>query len=332
MSKENGAGSGSGNKKKEINPRLGKVGGQAVLEGVMMKSGETVAICVRKTGGALATRKRRVPPLKDKYKWMGVPIVRGVVNFIEMLVLAMSTMTESAEMLEEGEGAPTEKGKKSSATAAASVIGAVLGLALAFVLFFYLPTYITSFIRHHVVALSWLTSLVEGIIRLLIFLIYIILVSLMRDIRRTFQYHGAEHMSVFCYEAGEKLVVENARKYSRFHPRCGTSFIIVMMIVGILISMLIPLSFTYLARLGVKILLFPFVIGLGFEFIRYAGRHQNRFVRIISAPGLWMQRLTTKPPDDTMLEVALVALRDAVGGETDGEEEKNDEIIVTPVD
>jgi len=199
-------------------------------------------------------------------------------------------------------------------TLIASIIGTVLGLALAVGLFFFLPVFIGNQIKlatgfQH----RWFVSLIEGVTRLAIFLVYILLVSLLKDIRRTFEYHGAEHMSVFCYEAYDELTVENARKYSRFHPRCGTSFLIVMMIVGVVISMLIPVSIGMWFRLLIKIIIFPFVIGLGYEFIRYAGKHcSNIIVKIVSAPGLWIQRITTKKPDDRQLEVAIVSLRAAL--------------------
>ena len=310
----------------------GSVGGQAVIEGVMMKSKENIAIAVRKENGEIVKKVRPYKAWKDKNKILNIPVIRGFVNFIEMMSMSMSTLNESLEMLgieeelakkDNGESNEPEyeskpekkadsKSKTGSMTLIASVIGVVLGLFLSFGLFFFLPTFIGSRIKAAVPQISdtgWIISTIEGITRLAIFIIYILLVSLMKDIRRTFEYHGAEHMSVFCCEAEEELTVENARKYSRFHPRCGTSFLIVMMLIGIIISSLIPTSFGLWLRLAVKLAVFPFIIGIGFEFIKYAGKHDNIFVKIVSAPGIWFQWLTTRKPDDQQLEVAVKSLR-----------------------
>ena len=310
----------NGDKQKEESTR-GTVGGQAVIEGVMMKSKEYIAIAVRKENGEIVKKLKPFKTVRDKYKILNIPVLRGFVNFIEMMAMSMTTLNESAEML----GLDEEPEKKSSSKGmitAASVIGIVLGLVLSFGLFFFLPT----FIGNKITGITpfekggWFISLTEGITRLAIFIAYILLVTLMPDIKRTFQYHGAEHMSVFCYEANRELTVENVKEYSRFHPRCGTSFLIVMMIIGIMISMIIP-DFTksgfsetaaFWLRLCVKLSVFPVIIGTGFEFIRYAGRHDSAIVKILSAPGLWIQRLTTKKPDDKQIEVAVVSLRTAL--------------------
>jgi uncharacterized protein YqhQ len=313
----------------------GAVGGQAVIEGVMMKSKENIAIAVRKEDGEIVKKLKPYKSIRDKNKILNIPIIRGFVNFIEMMSMSMSTLNESMEMLGIGEELAKEKNDKidktdeteteklsktekigkmnmneiyeeakkdvltmkakksdsstGSLTLIASIIGTVLGLALSFGLFFFLPTFIGSKIKAaipQIANMGWAISIIEGIIRLTIFILYILLVSLMKDIRRTFEYHGAEHMSVFCCEAEEELTVENAKKYSRFHPRCGTSFLIVMMLIGVIISSLIPSSFGLWLRLGVKLAVFPVIIGIGFEFIRYAGKHDSVFVRIVSAPGL----------------------------------------------
>lgn len=340
-------------KEKEESKR-GAVGGQAVLEGVMMKSKDHIAIAVRRQSGEIVKKLKPFKALKDKHKILNIPIIRGFVNFIEMMKMSMSTLNESAEMLglEEEEDAKDkkkaqktdEKGEKKSSPviAIASVIGTVLGLALSFGLFFFLPTYIGDNIiefgsTHTTLDIfkreGWFISLIEGLIRILIFVVYILLVTLIPDIKRTFQYHGAEHMSVFCYEAEKELTVENARKFSRFHPRCGTSFLIVMMIIGIIISMFIP-DFTargvpkaiaFLPRLAIKLSVFPIIIGIGFEFIKFAGKHDSIIVKILSAPGLWIQRLSTKKPTDQQLEVAVVSLRAAL--KIDAIENENVEII-----
>ena len=299
----------------EKNPRLGTVGGQAVLEGVMMKSGNRVSVTVRRPDGGLSTRNKVHAPLREKHKILGIPVIRGVVNFVEMLSLAMSTLTESAEMLEAGTGeTPDAAGKKggSTATAAATAIGAVLGLALSVGLFMFLPAFISKSITNYF-DIAWFTSLISGVIKLAIFLAYISLVGLLPDIRRTFQYHGAEHMSVFCYEKGDDLTVENVRKCSRFHPRCGTSFMIAMILLGVIVTMpsnaLLRFPFNFFVNLSI----FPLIVGIGFEFIRFAGRSDNAVIRALAAPGMWVQRITTKNPDDAMLEVAIKSLNCAVG-------------------
>lgn len=300
--------------------RLGSTGGQAVLEGVMMKSKEKIAICVRDTSGKIRTDVRNSKPLAAKSKFFRVPFIRGIVGFVDSMMLSFDTINRSADMLglDEGEEETkfekwiSEKFGKSIATVA-SVIGTVLGVALSVILFMWLPKFISNFlVPSELVDTSYgfavLKSFIQGVMRIVIFLAYIALVTLIPDMKRTFMYHGAEHKSIFCHESYEELTVENVKKQSRFHPRCGTSFLVVMMVLGILIS----IPFANL-RDGIyvvlKFLTLPIVVGLGYEFIRYAGRHDNAFVRIISAPGLWVQRLTTKEPTDDMIEVAISALK-----------------------
>ena len=330
-------------KNKEESKR-GAVGGQAVIEGVMMKTKDSVAIAVRRESGEIVKKFKPFKTIRDKHKILNIPVLRGFINFIEMMKMAMSTLNESAEMLgledeieKDAKNPEKAKAESKSMIAIASIVGTILGLALSFGLFFFLPTFIgtqiisvTPFERG-----GWFISMTEGILRLSIFIVYILLVTLIPDIKRTFQYHGAEHMSVFCYEAEKELTVENVKQYSRFHPRCGTSFMIVMMLIGIIISTFIP-DFTneyygfssaaaFWLRLGVKLSIFPFVIGIGFEFIKYAGKHDSVIVKILSAPGLWTQWLTTKKPDDKQLEIAVVSLRTAL--KIDAVETVNTEII-----
>jgi len=330
-------------KNKEESKR-GAVGGQAVIEGVMMKTKDSVAIAVRRESGEIVKKFKPFKTIRDKHKILNIPVLRGFINFIEMMKMAMSTLNESAEMLgledeieKDAKNPEKAKAESKSMIAIASIVGTILGLALSFGLFFFLPTFIgtqiisvTPFERG-----GWFISMTEGILRLSIFIVYILLVTLIPDIKRTFQYHGAEHMSVFCYEAEKELTVENVKQYSRFHPRCGTSFMIVMMLIGIIISTFIP-DFTneyygfssaaaFWLRLGVKLSIFPFVIGIGFEFIKYAGKHDSVIVKILSAPGLWTQWLTTKKPDDKQLEIAVVSLRTAL--KIDSVETENAEII-----
>ena len=313
--------------------RLGSTGGQAVLEGVMMKSKDKIALSVRDINGKIRTEVKESKPLTSKNKFFRIPFVRGIVGFIDSMILSFDTLNRSAEMLgydSEQEESKFEKwltktfGK--SIAAIASVIGTVLGVGLSVLLFIWLPKFISDFIvKSELVEANYgfavLKSALQGVMRIVIFLAYIALVTLIPDMKRTFMYHGAEHKSIFCHESYAELNVENVRKQSRFHPRCGTSFLVVMMVLGILIS--IPFanlkSGIYMV---LKLFTLPIIVGLGYEFIRYAGRHNNLFVRIISAPGLWVQRLTTKEPTDDMIEVAIASIKAVVSDvEKDSSEE-----------
>ena len=307
---------------KERNPRLGCVGGQAVMEGVMMKSKTDIAIAVRRmTDGKIVVRSSKPKSLRDKVKFFRLPFIRGIVNFIETLIMSMSTLTSSAEMTGLDDEEPTkfekwlEKHFGKSLIAFVSLIGTVLGVALALLLFMWLPMKLTGLINDHLFTLNDIGfSLIEGLIKIVIFVSYMYIVSLMKDIKRVFMYHGAEHKSIFCYEAGEELTVENVKKQKRFHPRCGTSFIFVILIISILVGALIPHT-SKLLRICLKLLLLPVIVGIGFEFIMYAGKHDNIITKIFSAPGLWMQRITTKEPDDSMMEVAIVSIKSALRNE-----------------
>ena len=295
--------------------RLGSVGGQAVLEGVMMKSGDNVALSVRGMDGNITTETSTFISAKKKYKFLSFPIIRGVVNFVESMILSMKILNRSADLLGiEEEESKFEKwiaekfGK--SAAAIASVIGTVLGLALSVLLFMYLPAVISDFTDSFCDA-QLFKSAVEGVTKILIFILYIILVGLIPDMKRVFQYHGAEHKSIFCHESGEELTPENVKKHSRFHPRCGTSFLFVMMFLSIFISV-IYIGLPRLPRVCIKLVMLPLIVGIGYEFIKFAGTHDNAFVRILSAPGLWVQRLTTKEPDLKQIEVAIASLKAAL--------------------
>lgn len=302
--------------------RLGKVGGQAVLEGVMMKSGDDTCLAVRCDDGSVVTKKTKFVSLRKKHKFFNLPLIRGVVNFIEMMCLSMSTLGASAEMLGIDDIEPESKFEKwltdklgDRLMSVVMGIASVLAVALSIVLFVFLPTKASE-------GLSLLTgiksvvfrSVVEGVLKIGIFTAYIALVSLMPDIRRTFEYHGAEHKSVACYERGLELTAENAATCTRFHPRCGTSFIIVMLTISIVISMFIP-GRGSIVRSLIKLLLLPLSVGIGFEYIIFAGKHDNALTRLLSAPGLWMQRITTREPDASQLEIAITALKGAIPSE-----------------
>ncbi len=305
----------------EKNPRLGKVGGEAVLEGVMMRAGSLCAVACRREDGSLSVREKSFTSLRKKHKAFNLPILRGIVSFIESLILSYGCLMVSAEMMgEETEETRAEKWFKKhfgvNLFNVLMVIAAVLGVALALGLFLALPRAVAGWIEQlFSISLGNWKSAVEGGLKILIFILYLFLVSLMKDIRRTFEYHGAEHKSIACYEAGDELTPAAARSYSRFHPRCGTSFMFVMILLGVLLGFFINAILPNLGTLWYTLLrlaLLPLVVGIGFEFILYAGKHTNWFTRALSAPGLWMQRITTKEPDDGQLEAALLALRYAL--------------------
>lgn len=301
----------------ENNPRLGKVGGQAVLEGVMMRSGENLSVSVRAEDGSVQTKDSKFVSVKQKYKILGLPIIRGMVSFIESMIMSFGTMNDSVDLLgiEEEETKFEKWLKKKFGASILDVLMPValfLGVVLALGLFVFLPALAgrgVSYLFGGDIGV-W-QSVVEGVVKVVIFVVYMLLVSLMKDIRRTFEYHGAEHKSIFCYESGEELTVENVRKHSRFHPRCGTSFMFVMIFIGIVLGFFIPFETVWLRTLC-KILLLPVTMGFGYEFLMYAGRHDNFLIRALSAPGLWMQRITTKEPDDKQIEVAIASLRHAL--------------------
>lgn len=315
--------------KKEQNCRLGRVGGQAVLEGVMMRSGNDVALAVRKEDGSIDVKKSSYVSLRKKHKWANIPIIRGCINMVEMLKLSYGTLNDSAEMLgidETEEESKFEKWlRKVCGDKLMTVImgvAMVLAIFLSVGLFVFLPNFITigvNALYHHVTEAdipNILQNVISGVVRMVIFVIYLLLCSLMKDIRRTFEYHGAEHKTVACYESGMELTVENSRKCTRFHPRCGTSFIFVMMIISILATAFVNWnSWPTWAIMLTKLAMLPVIVGIGFEFLMLAGKYPNALTRALSMPGLWMQRITTKEPDDSQLEIAIMAIKHAMPDE-----------------
>ena len=302
------------------------VGGQALIEGIMMQGPKGAAMSVRLPDGTIDTEEKEFRHIRDKVKFLGFPVIRGCVNFVESMIFGYKCLMESAEKsgFEELENSEENQSKldkwlsehlSKKVMSVITGVASVLGVLLAFALFFFLPSKITDFFNNLASgALTDFRALIEGVMRMIIFIAYIALVSLMKDIKRTFMYHGAEHKTIFCYEHGLELTVENVRKQSRFHPRCGTSFMFVMIIISVIISSIISVAFPYLRNniavwMIIKLLILPLVMGFGYEFIKYAGRHDNLLVRILSAPGLWMQRLTTKEPDDSMIEVGIAAFK-----------------------
>ena len=287
----------------------------------MRTSRERYSVAVRLESGDIDITTNRTVPLKNKYKILGWPLIRGVVNFGETLALSYKTLEISARAIGVDEEASETKFEKwlrekfgRGIMDVVMVISTVFGVGLGIALFFFLPILVTKGIDALAGgSLGIVRNLIEGIVKIGIFVGYIALVSLMPDIRRTFEYHGAEHKSIFCYESGDELTVENAKKHTRFHPRCGTSFLIFMLLISVLLYSLPVFTWDNMVlRMATKLLFLPLLVALGYEFIRYAGRHNNLLVRILSKPGIWMQRLTTREPDEEQLEVAIAALKSAL--------------------
>jgi uncharacterized protein YqhQ len=310
--------------------RLNKVGGQAVIEGVMMKAGERTVTTCRKEDKSLVVYDGSFVSVRKKHKFLNIPILRGVVNFVEMMILSVKTLSNSADALgiEEEETKFEIWLKKHlgiGITAVIMTISVILGVALALGLFMFLPNFISSLIDNYIFdgRLDVWNAVIEGTVKIMIFLAYLWLVSLIPDIHRTFMYHGAEHKSIACFEAGGELTPENAKNFKRFHPRCGTSFMFFMIllgvIAGILVKKLLP-EMHWLPYSAIRLLVLPVVMGLGYEFIMFAGKHDNWLVRALSAPGLLMQRITTKEPDDGQIEVAIKSLKLAMPAEFPDEE------------
>ena len=311
-------------KNKEKNCRLGVVGGQAVLDGVMMKHGDRVSVAVRRENGDIVVEDDEFVSVRKKHKILNIPILRGVVNMVEMLALSIKTLNKSAIMSgieEELEESKFEKWMKKhfgkGILDLVMVLATILGVALSLFLFIFLPSFFTKLIEDlSGKDLGGAKNVIEGGLKIVIFIGYLCLCLLMKDIRTTFRYHGAEHKTIFCYEAGEELTPENVKKYKRFHPRCGTSFMFVIILISIAIAFLPIFSWeNRLLRFAIKLAFLPLLVGLSFEFIKFAGKHDNIFTRILSAPGLWMQRITTKEPTLEQIEVAIHALKSSMPSE-----------------
>lgn len=329
------------------------IGGQALIEGIMMKSPEKTAMGVRVPDGSIDITYFDQKSLRSKYKILGLPIIRGVVGFVESMVQGYKAMMISAdksgftdledeedkkkkaEVVEEIETAEKtetteiaaennqtdekekpEKKENALLLTVVMIVGTVLGVGLAVVLFMLLPRLFVSGLEFifRTDFSKFVRSGIEQLLKLAIFVGYVWLVSFMKDIRRVFMYHGAEHKTIFCYEKGLELTVENVRKQKRFHPRCGTSFMILMILISVIFSTIVQMIFPgvydiYWLWVAVKILLVPIICGVGFEVLKICGKYDNIVTKIISAPGLWLQRITTKEPEDGMIEVAIAALK-----------------------
>lgn len=285
------------------------------MEGVMMKSPTGIAMAVRKGDGSIETSYQAWTTKAKKNTFYGLPIVRGVVTFIESLTTGMQTLSDSAKLAgEEIEEEPSKfelwlsKKLGKSVESVVIALAVVLAVALSIGLFMLLPLGIGTLIFAGAgeVAGIW-KCLTEGVVRLMIFLGYILLCSKIKDVSRTFMYHGAEHKTIACYEAEEELTVENAKKHTRLHPRCGTNYLFLVMAVSVLFFAVVGWNANFLVRFALRILFLPLVAGLSYEVLRWAAKHENVFTRIVRAPGMALQRLTTKEPDDAMLEVAIAA-------------------------
>lgn len=304
------------------------IGGQAVIEGVMMRGPKETAIAVRKPDGEIIVEKKPVNSFIQKYKLNKIPIIRGVLSFFESLIIGTKALMFSAEFydIEEEEDKKKketmtpeelEKYNKKNEKMMTGAIFASVAIALVFGVgvFMLLPTFLVGLLRDYAhLTNNLLATLLEGIVRICIFITYILLVSKMNDIKRVFQYHGAEHKTIFCYESGEELTIENVKKQKRLHPRCGTSFLILVMIISVILFSFISWE-NPVERVIIRLLLLPVVAGLSYELIKFAGRHDGIIVRIISAPGMWLQKITTKEPDESQIEVAIESLKSVLTGD-----------------
>jgi uncharacterized protein YqhQ len=288
---------------------MGKVniGGQAVIEGVLMRAPRSMAIAVRRPDGEIIVKRETVVPLSEKFPLVKLPLVRGAVALFTSLIIGMQALSFSAnEAISEGE-------KKEEMSSLA--MGGTIAVALLFgiLLFFIFPLFVTKLLVPYIGESNIVFNLVDGLIRVIVFLIYVYSISRMSDIQRVFQYHGAEHKSIFAFEAGIALTVENVKQFSRLHPRCGTSFLLIVMLVSIVVFSLIPKLWPFYLKAGSRIVLLPVIAGLSYELLKLSAKHEkSRLVRLLIAPGLALQRLTTREPDDGQLEVAIRSLDEAL--------------------
>ncbi len=303
----------------EVKKHKTSIGGQAVIEGVMMRGPEKIATAVRKPDGEIEMEEKEIGKVR-RNKILKLPIIRGCINFFDSMILGIKSLMYSAKFFDlddDGNQVEEEPGRfeawlnkklgSEKATNAVIYIAVVISLIFSVGLFILLPAVISEFLRKYIANHLAITA-IEGGVRIAIFMTYIILVSRMKDIKRVFMYHGAEHKTINCYESGEELTVENVRKHTRKHPRCGTSFLLIVMVISIIIFWFITIDHT-VYRILLKLALLPVVAGISYEIIKFAGRHDNWFTSAISAPGKWFQCITTNEPDDDQIEVAITAFK-----------------------
>ncbi|MFC1730591.1 DUF1385 domain-containing protein [candidate division KSB1 bacterium] len=284
-------------------------GGQAVIEGVMMRTKNNIAIAVRKSDKKIKLKKQKFHPLSEKYKILGWPFIRGIINLVEMLVVGIKALTYSAnEAMDEIE---------EELTLLQIIFSIVLAIGFALLLFKFIPLVLTQLLTRRVALLQdyyVLFNIVDGIIKISLFAAYIFFIAYMEDIHRVFQYHGAEHKVVNCYEAGKKVSVANAKKFSTIHPRCGTSFILIVFIISIFVYSFIPQGFNFWMKLLSRVILLPFIAGISYEILKLSDKmHDNWFFNILISPGLLIERLAVREPDDEQMEVAVKAMKGVIG-------------------
>lgn len=303
-----------------MNKEKVSVGGQAVIEGVMMRGTKFVATSVRQPNGEIVTEKKEINSLTKKNKFFSIPIIRGFVVLIESLIIGISSLNYSASFFEE-ENEPSKFDKwfenkfKDKSNDIIMGISLVISLVFTIGLFFVLPTIVTNLFKKLSITNFIVLNILDGVIRVIILLLYIYLIGKMEDINRIYQYHGAEHKTIFCYESGMELTPENASKFKRFHPRCGTNFLFLVMIVSIIVFSMTGWQSVY-KRIIYRIVLLPLISGITYEIIKWLGKSDTVLSKILSYPGLQLQRLTTREPDLSQLEVAITALKASEGLET----------------
>lgn len=294
------------------------IGGQAVIEGVMMRGPKYIATAVRKPDGEIIIDKKENNIWIDKLKLKKIPIIRGLISFFESMIIGISSLMFSAQFFDVDEEPKKDKSNTKNKTDNDSknddslspwmmAVSIITSLAFSIGLFILLPNFISSLVvpQENV----QLYNLLECILRMAIFLLYLVLVSQMKDIKRVFEYHGAEHKTIFCYEHGEELTPSNVKKYSRFHPRCGTSFLLFVMIVSFIVFSIIGRNPNLFINLLNRLLVLPLVAGIAYEIIKFAGKSKSKIVKVLIQPGLWLQRLTTREPDESQIEVAIESLK-----------------------
>jgi uncharacterized protein YqhQ len=293
------------------------IGGQAVIEGVMMRGARSLVVAVRKPNQEIAVLRQKLIPLKERFSPFKFPILRGLATLVESLILGIKALTYSANVAVEEEGKEgSSKGISNFAMAMTFLFSIVLGIGL----FVVLPERLANIISDK----GYLFNIVDGIIRLLIFFLYVVLISRSKQITRVFQYHGAEHKSIHAYEAGEELTEENAVKYSSLHPRCGTAFLLTVMVISIIVFSIFGKPDSVLVRIGSRLVLMPLIAGVSYEIIKFTAKRRGHFLtKIIIAPGLWLQRLTTKEPTIDQIQVAICSLKEVLQMESGQAESGN---------
>jgi uncharacterized protein YqhQ len=298
------------------------IGGQAVLEGVMMRAPRAMAIAVRRPSGEIVIRREQTPPLSERFPIVKLPLLRGAVALVTSLIIGIKALNFSAnEALVEEEGADGQEAKKEELSSWALAGTMVVAFGFGIALFFVLPLYLTKLLVPVIGDNNIVFNLVDGLIRVAVFLLYIWSIAKMKDIERVFQYHGAEHKTIYAFEEGAALTLENVKRFSRLHPRCGTSFLLIVMLVSIAVFSLIPKAWPFIWKALSRVVLLPLIAGISYEFLKWSAKHdQHPLVKLVITPGLALQRLTTREPDDDQLEVAIRSVQEALdenGGYSD---------------